>query len=899
MRNIRAWLTRLGGLFGKQRRDRELAAELESHVQLYIEENVRAGMAPEEARRQALIQLGGVEQTKESYRHRRGLPWLESLVEDIRFGLRMLRKNPGFTAVAVLTLALGIGANTAVFSVVNSVLLKPLPYPHSDGLVALRQVAPGAAGLASFADGLLLSPSMYFTYSDHNRTFQSLGAWTTGTANVTGLGQPEQVRVIIVTDGVLQALSVPPTEGRWLSSVDQNPNAPTTAMLSYGYWQRRFGGDPSVVGKNILVNSGSREIVGVMPKGFRVVGADFDLLMPFAFDRSKLSLPGFYLNGLGRLRPGVTLAQADADLSRLLPVWESSWPFPGDPHNYDRWKITPALYSLKKEVLGNIGGALWIVMATVGIAMLIACANVANLLLVRTEARQQEMAIRVALGAGQARVVRALLVESTMLGAAGGVVGIALAELGLRLLLAIGPANLPRLNEIALDWRAITFTIVLSLLSALLFGLIPALKYSGDRNLQAIRSDSRAASVSRQRHRAHSALVVSQMAMALLLMASAGLMIRTFQALRTVDPGFAGAQHLQTLRIAIPQQLVPQPEQVTRVENNILDRLAQIPGVSSAAFAGALPLEGYLSNWDSIFAEGKTYPAGELPPLRLFQYVSPGFFHTMGTRLIAGRELNWEDIYGHREFALVSENLAREIWGTPAAALNKRFRYGKWWEVIGVVQDVRENGVDQKAPPTVYWPPLTDDFFGPGPVTAIRNVTFAVRSERAGTKDFLDQVQQAVWSVNSNLPVASVRTMQDLYNQSLARTSFTLVMLGIAGAMALALGIIGIYGVISYLVSQRTHEIGIRMALGAQPAQVMRLILGQAARMTLVGVGLGLVASLALTRLMTSMLFGVSATDPLTFAAVVAVLLAVALLACWIPARRAMRVDPMVSLRHE
>jgi len=898
MRRLRAQLLRFAELFSKPRRDRELAAELECHLEMHVEDNIRVGMTPEEARRQALLKLGGVEQTKESYRDRRSIPWLESLLQDIRFGLRMLRKNPGFTAVAVLTLALGIGANTAVFSVVNSVLLKPLPYPHSDRLAAMRQLAPGAAGLASFADGLRLSPSMYFTYADHNKTFESLGAWITMTSNVTGVGQPEEVRVVAVTDGVLQALSIPSAQGRWLSAVDQDPHAPITAMLSYGYWQRRFGGDPSIVGKSILVDSASREIVGVMPKGFRIVGADFELMIPFAFDRSKLSLPGFFLHGLGRLKPSVTIAQADADLSRLLPVWETSWPYPYNPHGYDSWKITPALWPLKQEVLGNIGGALWIVMATVGIAMLIACANVANLLLVRTEARQQEMAIRAALGAGRARVIRALLVESTLLGVAGGVVGIVLAELGLRLLLAIGPANLPRLNEVALDGRALGFAAVISILSALLFGLIPALKYSGERSFSAIRSDKRTASVSRQRRRAHSVLVVSQVAMALLLMVSAGLMIRSFQALRTVDPGFADAERLQTFRISIPQELIPDSVQVTRTENNILDRLRQVPGVSSAGFASELPLEDYPPDWDAVYVEGKTYPPGQIPPLRLFQFVSPDFFHAMGTRLVAGRELTWTDVYGQSKFALVSENLARELWGTPSAALHKRFRYGQWWEVIGVVQDVRENGIDKKAPPTVYWPTLTNSVRGPA-LDAVRSVTFAIRSERAGRKDFVDQVQRAVWSVNSDLPVATVRTMQDLYDQSMTRTSFALVMLGIAGAMALALGIIGIYGVVSYLVSQRTHEIGIRMALGAQQRDVLRDVLGQGGKMALVGIALGLVASLGLTRLMTTMLFGVSPSDPLTFTTVAIVLLAVALAACWIPARRATRVDPMVALRYE
>jgi putative ABC transport system permease protein len=903
MRRMRAWLIRLGGLFSKEGRDRELAAELESHLQMHIEHNVRAGMTPEEARRRALIQLGGVEQTKENYRDRRGIPWLETLLQDIRFGLRILRKNPGFTAVVILTLALGIGANAAVFSVVNSVLLKPLPYPQSERLVALRQAAPGASGLASFIDGLLLSPSMYFTYAEHNQTFQSVGIWTPGAASVTGLGQPEQVRVMGVSDGLLQTLGVPPARGRWLSSVDQDPHSPKTVLLSYGYWQRRFGGDPAIVGKSIVMDSVPREIVGTMPKGFRLVGMDFDAIVPFAFDRSKLSLPGFGFNGIGRLRPGVTLARADADLTRLLPVWENSWPYPGNPHIYDSWEITPQIWSLKDEILGNVGSVLWIVMATIGIALLVACANVANLLLVRTEARQQEIAIRAALGAGRARIVRGLLVESTLLGVAGGILGLAFAKVGLRLLLAVGPARLPRLNEVALDARALAFAAVVSLLSVLLFGLIPALKYSrADRNLPTVRSGSRTSTLSRQRHRAHNLLVVGQMAMALLLMTSAGLMIRTFRALRAVDPGFNHARDLQTVRISIPQQLIPKPEQVTRTENDILDRLAAIPGSHSAAFANSLPLDRYGESWDAILPEGRTYPAGEIPPLRIFKFVSPDLFRTMGTRLVAGRDLTWTDVYGQRRFTLVSESLARELWGTAADALHKRFNEGPgapWWEVIGVVQDVRENGVDQKAPATVYFPPLTDNIVGPGALNAVRQATFVVRNERAGTTDFLEQVQQSVWSVNSNLPLANVRTMQDVYDQSMARTSLTLVMLAIAGAMALALGIIGIYGVVSYLVTQRTHEIGIRMALGAQSGDILREVLRDGGTMAAFGIALGLAASFGLTRFMATMLFGVSATDPLTFAVVALVLLTVALGACWIPARRAMRVDPMVALRYE
>ena len=641
------------------------------------------------------------------------IAFLDSLARDVRYGLRMLHRNPMFTAVAVLTLAIGIGANTAVFSVVNSVLLKPLPYPKSDELVTLRQLAPGAAGLANFSNGLHLSPSMYFTYAEQNRTFQSMGVWVTGTASVTGLAEPEQVRTALISDGVLQALDVSPVAGRWLSRADQSSHGPETVMLSYGYWQRRFGGDRAAIGRNIRVDSQPRQIVGVMPRGFRLVKADFDLIVPLAFDRSKLILAGFGYEGIARLKPGVTIAQTNTDVARMLPIWMDSWSNgPGtNSRFYETWRITPAICPLKHAVIGNIGSVLWVVMGTIGIVMFIACANVANLLLVRADARQQELAIRAALGAGRARIVRELLLESVLLGLIGGALGVALAYGGLRLLVAIGPANLPRLSEISLDARALGFTLLLSLLSGLLFGSIPALKYAGPRLSQALRSAGRTSSASRERHHSRNFLVVAQVAMALVLLVSAGLMIRTFQALRTIEPGFMHPKHLQTMRISIPASLVAEPQRVTRIQNDIADKLAAIPGVTSVGFTSEMPMEGIEPDWDEIYAEGKT-STGEVPPLRMFNNVSPGFFHTAGTRIVAGRELIWTDVYGLRPVAIVSENLTRELWGTPSAALGKRFREFSsmpWHEVIGVVQNVHENGVDEKAPAIVYWPSMMND----------------------------------------------------------------------------------------------------------------------------------------------------------------------------------------------
>ena len=895
------WLRQL---FARRRLYRDLSEEIQAHLDEKVEELVADGMPRAQAIQSARREFGNVGLIEENSREIWTWPSVEEIFSDIPYGLRALRRNPVFTTVALLTIAIGIAANAAVFTVVNSVLLKPLNYPRAEELVALHQTAPGAEGLADFENGLLLSPSMYFTYAEHNRTFQSVGVWIAGTANITGLTEPEQVRTVAVSDGVLQALGTPPALGRWLSQEDQAPNAPKKTILSHGYWRSRFGGDRGVIGRTIIVDSQPREIVGVMPPGFRFVDHDFDLASPLAFDRSKVILAGFGFHGIARLKPGATIVEANADLSRMLGIWMDSWSNgPGsNSHIYETWKITPMIRSLKQEVIGNVGELLWVVMGTIGVVLLIACANVTNLLLVRVEARQQELAVRTALGAGWTRIVRGLLVESVMLGLIGGAAGIALAYAGVRFLVAAGPTNLPRLNEVAIDARTLGFTFVLSVLSGLLFGLIPALKYARPRTGSALQSAGRTISVSRERHRARNLLVVGQVAMALVLLISAGLMIRTFAALRKVDPGFAEPQHLQAIRISIPDLLIKEPERVTRTQNAILDKLAAIQGVKSAGFISEMPMEGFDSDWDEIFAEDKVYADNIIAPLRLYKHVSPGLLRTAGTRLVAGREMTWSEVYGLRPVVMVSENLAREMWGTPSAAVGKRLReFSKmpWHEVVGVVQDVREKGVQDTPPEIVYWPPLMENAFGPGPAQATRTVTFAIRTDRAGTETFLAEVRAAVQSVNSNLPLASVRTMQEVYDKSVAQTSFTLVMLGIAGTMALTLGIIGIYGVMSYTVSQRKREIGIRLALGAKGGDVLQMVLKQGTKLTLVGVALGIGAAFGLTRLMTNLLFGVTANDPLTFVAVAVALLLIALLACYIPARRATLVNPTVALRYE
>jgi predicted permease len=891
----------LPDIFRRRKIYGDLAEEMRLHLEERTEQLISEGMSRQEAQEAARRAFGNSTLLEERSREVWQLPFVESLGRDLKLVFRRLGKSPGFAATVILTLAIGIGANTAVFSVVNSVLFKPLPYPDAEQLVAVRLIAPGAAGLADFSSGLRLSSSMYFTFAEQNRTFQSLGVWNMGTANVTGIDQPHEVHTALISDGVLQALSVPPALGRWLLPVDQDPHGRKAVMLGYGYWQRRFGGDRSVIGRSIAIDAQPREIVGVMPKGFELVNADFDVIVPFAFDRNKQQLAGFGFQGIARLKPGIPIAQANEDVKRMLPMWEESWPSLGVPsHFYEKtWRITPAIRPLKQEVIGNVGNVLWVIMATIGVVMLIACTNVANLLLVRADGRQQELAVRAALGAGRGRIAWELLLESVTLGLIGGVLGIGTAYEGLRLLVAIGPANLPRLGEISLDGRSLGFTLALSVLSGLLFGSIPVLRYAGRRMPTAFRGAGRTASVSRERQRSRDLLVVAQVAMAMVLLVSAMLMIRTFQALRTVDPGFAHAEHLQTMRISIPTSLIADPELVTRTQNNIVDKLAAIPGVTSVGFADSMPMEGLLANWNGVEIEGKKL--GEDTPMRLFKYVAPEFFHTLGTRMVAGRELTWTDIHGRRPVVIISESLAREWWGSPAAALGKRLREFSppWFEVVGVVEDVHVNGVQEKAPGIVYWPSMAQGILGPNTFDAVRGAAFAVRSDRAGTEAFVNEIQQAVWSVNASLPVAAVRTMQEIYSQSLARTSFTLIMLGIAGTMAFILGIIGIYGVISYAVSQRTREIGIRLALGEQQARLRWMFVRSGLVLTGIGVAVGVVAATGLMGLLKSLLFGVSPLDPFTYVSVPVVLAVSAMLASYLPARRAAAVDPVEALRAE
>ena len=822
---------------------------------------------------------------------------IETAWRDACYGLRGLRRNPGFTIVAVLTLAIGIGATTAVFSVVDGILIKPLAYPDADRLVGVWQTAPGLNGSIP----LNCSPSMYFTYREENRTFESFGLAATGGASVTGLGEPEQVRNMNTTYGTLQALGVQPVIGRLFTEADDTPGGthPDPVIVSYGYWQSHFGGDKSILGRSMVVDATLRQIVGVMPAGFRFLNGQPDLITTARFDRNRVFLGNHYLQGVARLKPGVTLAQANADLERMLAIWTHAWPPPPGRVLVD-WRLKPALRPLKQDVVGDTGNALWVLMGTISLVLLIACANVANLLLVRTQGRKQELAVRAALGASRRRIAAALFVESILLSLIGGAVGVGLAYAGLRLLIRIGPENLPRLNELTIDLRTLAFAFSASLFSGLLFSLLPVLKGAAAGIAAALRGVGRTSSHSKERHRASNVLVVAQVALALILLISSGLMIRTFQALRNVHPGFTNPESIQIFRIWLPWTQVPQPEQVIRTEVAIRDKLAEVPGVRAVAFSNTVPLDGRRS-WDPVWAEGKVYAPGQTPPARTFRFISPGFFAATGTKLMAGRDITGTEFQERRPVALVSENLARELWGTPAAALGKRIREGNkspWREIIGVAEDVRNEGAQFKPPSIVYWPAVMENAYG-NPLYVQRPVAYVIRTDRAGTQSFLAEARTAVWSVNSNLPVFLVSTLKDLYDQSLAATSFALVMLAIAGSMALLLGIVGIYGVMSYAVSQRTREMGIRLALGAKPGQLKRVFVGNGLALAAAGIGIGLAAAAGLTRLMKSLLFGTSTLDPMIYLGMPAVLVAAAVLASYLPARRASRIDPSEALRLE
>ncbi|HEX7139092.1 MAG TPA: ADOP family duplicated permease, partial [Vicinamibacterales bacterium] len=653
---------------------------------------------------------------------------------------RRLLQLPVFTSVAVLTLALGIGANAAIFSVVDGVLLKPLPYPDADRLVVLDH---SAAGLDLKRAGI--APFLYFTYREDARHLDDVGMWQDDSLSVTGVAEPEQVTAMDVTDGLLPLLGAKPALGRLFTRLDDSPQGAETVMLMAPYWRARFGSDPSVIGRRLLLDGKAHEVIGVLPDSFTFLDENPSLILPLRIDRAKVRLGQFSYQAIARLKSGISLDQASSEIAKLIPVGIARFPpFPGySAKMFDDARLAPNLRVLKDDVLGDIGSTLWVLMGTIGIVLLIACANVANLLLVRAEGRQHELAVRAALGASRGRIAYELLSESVLLGIVGGILGLGLAYAALRGLLALAPATLPRLHNIGIDAAVVAFTFVISVAAGLLFGVIPVFKYAGPQVASGLRGGGRTSSASRERHRARNILVVVQVALALVLLVGSGLMIRTFFAMRHVNPGFTDPQQVLTMRLFIPETQVKEPEAVARMHQSILEKIEAIPGVTSVGLTSLIPMSG--NGWnDPVYVADRNYTQSEIPPLQLFKFASPGLLKTMGTRLIAGRDLTWEDLFQKRHVALVSEKLAREMWKEPSAALGKQLRENlksPWREVVGVVEDEHHRGLDQPAVTTVTFPLLMDSFEGDEGFVR-RTMVYAIRSPRNGSAGFTNEVSR-------------------------------------------------------------------------------------------------------------------------------------------------------------
>jgi len=800
------------------------------------------------------------------------------LWQDVRYAARVFSQQPACAAAAVLTLALGIGATTAIFSVVYGVLLKPLPFPEPERLVSLQQIAPHGAGTNH-------GPGTYLTYRENQQVFEAIGAWDPTEVSITGGGDPERVQGLLVSASTLPLLRVQPILGRAFGVGDDTPGAPCRVMLTHGYWQRRFGGADNVVGQQLVIDGRPVEVIGVLPASFTFLRTRPAIVLPMPLDANAPRFISFGFQALARLKPGVTLAQANADVARMISLL---------PPTFARLELRPNVRPLATDVIRNVGPILWILLAAVGVVLLIACGNVANLFLVRAEGRHQELAVRAALGASRGRIARALLSESVVLALAGGLLGVLLAQAAIGLLRTIAPAALPRVDDVGIDWMVLLFTVSVSVLSGALCGALTVIRF-GTPRLTALKEGGRSGSDGPGRHRTRDALVVGQVALALTLLIVSGLMIRTFIAMRQVDPGFTRPEEVQTFVLEIPESLISDPQQAVRTFEGVAEQLTRVPGVTSVGLSSSITMDGE-DNGNYAAIEEFPDPEGTMVKLRRFKSVGPRYFETMGNRMVAGRSITWNDILEQRPVVIISEPLAREYWGEPAKALGKRLRGSsprfQWREIIGVSASERDDGLTQPPTAIVYWPMLNESY-------EWRTMAYAVRSTRVGAPGFVRELEQAVWSVNPNLPLATVQTLEEIQASSMTQTSFALVMLGIAASVALLIGMVGIYGVVAYAAAQRTREIGVRMALGAQIGDVQKMFLRQGLWLTTIGIAIGIGIALMLTRVMSAFLFGVGPMDPITYAAVSAALAGMTLLATYLPAHRASRVDPVVALRAE
>ena len=887
--SLRSFLLRVAGLFRSERRDREFDAELESHVQLHIDDFVRSGMSPAEARRQALIKLGGIEQTREAWRRQRGLPAIESIAQDLRYAVRAMRKNPGFTCIALLTLTLGIGANTALFSVVNGVLLNPLPYPHSEQLAILYQKS-------AIADQGAVSYLNFLDWQRQNETFSSMAAFRWQSFNLTGEGEPTRVSGHEVSADFFPTLGVRPVLGRLFTSDEDRVGGAPVVLIGGGLWKTRYGSSPSVLGRGITLNGVRYTIIGVIPESFLFYnGYGIEVWTPLGqwndptFRDRRVSMG---LNVVGRMKTGVTFERARQDMQRVAHTLAEAYP------DADKGADV-TLISFKQDMVGDIVPFLFVLLAAVGFVLMIACANVANLMLARANVRAREFALRSALGASRGRLVRQLLSESLLLGLAGGALGFAFAAGGTRSILALLPDAVPRSQEISIDLRVLIFTVALSLLAGIGFGLAPALRAWRPNLTDALKEGGR--SVAGSRGRAQNAFVVIEMATALVLLVGAGLMIRTLAALWSVDTGF-DPQNALSFDVAMQPDLGSDPTHIRVELRKIHDAVHNQPGVVSASIvAGALPMQGDSEVPFWKIDEPKPATAAE-SKWTLFYGVEADYLRALGIHLRSGRFITQEDSEHSPQVVVVDDYFVHKYFAGENP-IGKRINVGMLDlqpEIIGVVGHVKHWGLDTdataKVQAQIYIPCMQiPDRFMPLVGNGIGMVVRSANDARTQ----IPAMRKALASNNAQQVVYGAETLEEVIAGSLAARRFSMMLLGIFAALAVMLSSIGIYGVISYLVGQRIQEIGTRIALGAQRSDVVRLVLGRGFALTLTGVGSGSVLALILSRQMKKIIYGVSPSDPATFAAVGLLLVTIALLACYVPARRAMRVDPMVALRYE